>query len=269
MQDIFDNAIPKYSTASEIYEKLEEIYYNEEASILSEMFPDVSYDNQDYYYTAKGSELKEKFDVVSGYGENMWIMDLAVSKLNAYKRDPKYPSLDNLHDIIFEATYEESLAKRIGFKKLFVEYMLFGEAKIYAKYLEEFEEELRELNRFSWHENFTSWQKVINANNFRTYHNGYRDFSSAVHRKILGLQLETEMTCIAECRSFLISYDDFILGLKINQEMFARHEDMYKSKLAALQAKYESEIKKLYAMAENQGLLIILDDTKLLESAVD
>jgi len=78
--DIYDNGTPKYSTATSIYEKLSEIYYNEEASILGEMFPDVSYDNQDYYYTDKGTKLKEKFDAVSGFGNKMWIIDLAISQ---------------------------------------------------------------------------------------------------------------------------------------------------------------------------------------------
>ena len=264
MTDIFDNGTPKYSTATDIYERLETIYYNEEASILSEMFPDVSYENQDYYYTSKGCDLKEKFDALSDFGNNIWIMDLAVSKLNALENDPKSPYLKDLHDIIFEASNNEDMAKRIGFKQLFVEHMLFGETKLYNKYIEEFETELRELNRFDYYVNFAAWQKVITANNFMTYNNGYSDFSTKIHNKILGLQLEKEMACIVECQAFLTSYDDFILGLKINQEMFIRNENMFKSKFAALQAKYEAEIKKLYAVAESQGLLIILDDTKLL-----
>jgi len=231
MYDIFDNGTPKYSSATDIYEKLDEIYYNEEASILSEMFSDVSYENQDYYYIDKGMELKEKFDAVSGFGNNMWLMDLAVSRLKASEE------VTDLHDIIFQAMNNEDLAKRIGFKQLFVEYMLFGEAKLYKQYLEEFEEELRELDRFGWNENFTAWQKVINANNFKTYYtynNGYREFSDKIHKKILGLQLQEEMTCIAECRSFLISYDDFLLGLRINQDLYRGLESSYKSKVAYL-----------------------------------
>ena len=208
MYDIFDNGTPKYDRAEAIYEKLCEIYNNEEACILGEMFSDVSYDNQDYYYTDKGTKLKEQFDALSDFGNKMWIMDLAASKLLANEND--YPSLYDLHDIIFDAANNEDLAKRIGFKQIFIENMLFGETNLYKQYLEEFEGELRELNRFGWHENYTAWQKVINANDFRTYKNGYRDFSTKMHKKILGLQLEAEMTCVAECRSFLYSYDDFV-----------------------------------------------------------
>ena len=208
MYDIFDNGTPKYTSAADIYEKLSEIYYNEEAGILSEMFPDVSYDNQDYYYTDKGTQLKEKFDSVSGFGNNMWLMDLAASKLTARDKYPEWPLLDDLHDIIFEAANNEDLAKKIGFKPLFVKHLLFGDTKLYKQYLEEFEAELRELDRFGYRENMQAWQRVINNNKFIP--NEYNTFSNRIHVKILDMSLEAEMTCIAECRSFLNSYDDFV-----------------------------------------------------------
>ena len=265
MVDIFDNGTPKYSTAHDIYEKLCDIYNNEEAGIISEMFPDVSYDNQDYYYTGKGTKLKEQFDAVSDYGEKMWLMDLAVSRLKA--GEDEYPCLDDLHDIVFQAANNEDLAKRIGFKQLFVQYMLFGNTKLYKKYLEEFEAELRELNRFGWHENFTAWQKVINANDFRTYHNGYREFSNELHKKILNLHLQNEMVVVAECQTFLNSYDDFIRGLTINQMLYKGLENSFNTKLAQLQASYNEQVNLLYIAAERQGLQINLsNDIKLLEA---
>ena len=267
MYDIYDNGTSKYSSATDIYEKLCAIYQNEEASILGEMFADVSYENQDYYYTDKGMTLKEKFDAVSGFGDKMWLMDLAVSKLKASEKDPEWPLLDDLHDIIFEAVVNEDLAKRIGFKQTFVEHLLFGDKILYKQYLEEFEEELRELDRFGWHENNTSWQKVINRNNFYSWKNGYREFSNKIHSKILNMSLEIEMTCVAECRAFLNSYDDFIFGLKINQGLYEGLEKAFKSKTAQLQERYDKSLKLLHALAVSQGLNINLDGVeKLLES---
>ena len=268
MYDIFDSGTPKYSTAADIYEKLCEIYYNEEASIIGEMFPDVSYDNQDYYYTDKGTKLKEQFDAVSDFGNNMWIMDLAVSRLKA--SESEYPCLDDLNDIVFQAANNEDLAKRISFKPLFVKYMLFDNPKLYKKYLGEFEEELREVDYFNWHINFTAWQKVINANGFRTYHNGYREFSNELHKKILNLHLQDEMVVIAECQTFLNSYDDFIRGLTINQILYKGLENSFNAKLSQLQASYKEQVKLLYAVAASQGVQINLNNgLNLLEAGND
>jgi hypothetical protein len=254
--DIFDSGIPKYSTVTDVYEKLREIAYNEESVILGEMFADVSYDNQDYYYADKGGQLQEKFEKLSAYGDKMWLMELADSKLKASEHD--YPCLDDLHDIVFEALNNDDMAKKIGFKPLFVKYMLFGETKLYKKFAEEFEEELRELNRFGWRENFTAWQKVINRNDFRTYVNGYQDFSNKLHVKILDLPLADEMACIAECRAFCNSYDDFIFGLQVNQGLYQGLEKQYDSKVAALQASYDEKVRQLLMIAQSQGVRLEL-----------
>lgn len=164
MNDPYDSGTPKYSTATDIYEKLCEIYYNEEASILGEMFADVSYENQDYYYIDKGMKLKEKFDAVSDKGNNLWLMDLANSKLAA--QNDEYHLLGDLDDWIYEAIVNEDLAKKIGFKALFVKYLLFDDSSKYKDFREEFESKLYELNRFGFDENKNAWQKVINAHNF-------------------------------------------------------------------------------------------------------
>jgi hypothetical protein len=252
MVDIFDSGTPKYSSANDIYEKLCEIANNEESVILGEMFPDVSYDNQDYYYADKGGQLQEKFEKLSAYGENMWLMDLADSKLRVSEED--YPCLDDLHDIVFQALNNDNMAKRIGFKPLFIQYLLNGETKLYKKFAEEYEEELRELSRFGYYDNMRVWQKVINKNNFRTYFNGYQDFSSKLHSKILNLQLADEMSCIAECRAFCNSHDDFILGLQINQGLYNGLERQYNSKVAELKSSYDEAVRRLLMMAQSQGV---------------
>ena len=78
MSDPYEIGVPKYSSAYSIQDALYELTMTEEMSILSEMFADVSYDNQGYYYTDKGCVLKEKFEEMSDYDDKMWLMDLAI-----------------------------------------------------------------------------------------------------------------------------------------------------------------------------------------------
>ena len=56
--------------------------------------------------------------------------------------------------------------------------------------------------------------------------------------------------------SFLL----YILGLKINQELFNRQEDQYKNKVAFLKESYVNAVKYLLVFAESQGVRLILDD---------
>jgi len=216
------------------------------------MFADVSYENQDYYYTDKGGQLQEKFEKLSAYGENMWLMELADSKLKASEHD--YPRLDDLHDIVFEALNNDDLTKKIGFKPLFVKYMLFGETKLYKQFAEEFEEELRELDKFGYYENSQAWQRVTNRNNFHPSRNGYYDFSNRLHGKILDLPLADEMACIAECRAFVNSYDDFILGLQMNQQLYNSLEKQYQAKVTQLKESYDEKVRLLLTVAQSQGV---------------
>jgi len=68
------------------------------------------------------------------------------------------------------------------------------------------------------------------------------------------------MTVIAESRAFLISYDDFILGLKINQDLYQMQERLYAQKVAALKSAYEEKVRQLLASAESQGLVLELPE---------
>jgi len=258
MQDIYDSRTPKYSTANDIYEKLCKIYYNEEASILSEMFPDVSYDNQDYYYTDKGYKLKEKFEELSGYGNKIWLMDLAIFQLSQ--------EYWQVHDFIFQCLNNTDLAKRIGFKQIFVEQMLRGSSIWYNEIVEEYAAELRELNRFVNVEMINAYKRVCEERGWRTYVTPYPNFSYALYKKIMGLQLQEYTQLIAECRAHLTAYDDFLHGLRMNQALYNYQEKMYGQRVSALEASYEEKYKRLLAIAESQGLLVDFEnETKLLE----
>ena len=134
MYDPYDNGIPKYSTAQDIYDALCELVQTEEMNILSEIGADVSWESQTYYYTEKGNVLKEKFEELSAYGDKMWLMDLAIMQIDQTE----------IHDLVYESLINSDLAKRIGFKKLFIERMLNDRVYLYDAVVELYEAELQE-----------------------------------------------------------------------------------------------------------------------------
>ncbi|MDD3395370.1 MAG: hypothetical protein PHG19_12130, partial [Anaerotignum sp.] len=71
--DPFDNGTPKYSFAYDIYEALQTMASGEEIGILADMFSDVSWEGQDYYYTDNGSKLVERWENTTDYGNKMWL----------------------------------------------------------------------------------------------------------------------------------------------------------------------------------------------------
>lgn len=246
MEDIFNAGTPKYSTADSIYDALCKLTQTEEAGILGEMFADVSYDGQEYYYTDKGYRLKEKFEELSDYGNKMWLMDLAVWQIDQ----------TDIHDLVFEALINPDLAKRLGFKKLFIDKMLGGDKSGYDEIVEEYLDELRELDRFCNIDMMGAFNKVMQARGKDTSISSspYPNFAYTVAEKAKGLQLYTETRLIAECRALLTSYDDFMLGLRMNQALYAGLENQYQAKAAALQARYEEMVSRIMLAAKDQGI---------------
>lgn len=57
--DPFDNGTPKYHSATDIYDAMQQMASGEEIGILSDMFSDVSWEGQDYYYTDNAAKLVE------------------------------------------------------------------------------------------------------------------------------------------------------------------------------------------------------------------
>lgn len=245
-EDPYESGTPKYATASSIYEALCEIVQTEEMNILSEMFPDVSYENQGYYYTDKGSALKEKFEELSEWENKMWIMDLAVWQIGQAE----------IHDLVYEALANSDLAKRLGFKKLFVDKMLHGDKSEYDEIAEEYLAELSELNRFDNWEMIKTFNKVMQARGKAMYVTPYSSFSYALCDKVKGLKLQEETQLIVECRALLTSYDDFMLGLRMNQALNESLEKQYKAKVLQLQSSYEEKIRQLFLIAEKQGVIL-------------
>lgn len=249
MSDPYDNGIPKYSTAQAIYDALCELVQTEEMGILSEIGVDVSWENQGYYYTDKGNALKEAFEQLTDYGEKMWLMDLAIAQMDQ----------NEIHELVYEAIIDSDLAKRIGFKKLFIEYMLNDRVYLYDAVIELFEAELQELNRFDNYEMICAFNRAMDANETPLCGvTPYPTFAYRLAEKVHNLQLAKEIKLIAECRAHLTAYDDFIFGLRVNQALHKRQEQMYKQKVAALQSAYDDKLKQLLIVADRAGLLPML-----------
>jgi hypothetical protein len=246
MSDPFETGTPKYASASSIYDALCEIVQTEEMGILSEMFADVSYDGQGYYYTDKGSALKEKFEELSEYTNKIWALDLAVWQIDQTE----------IHDLVYEALVNSDLAKRLGFKKLFIDKMLSGDKSDYDEITEEYIAELSELNRFDNWEMIKAFNRVMQARGKTMHVTPYPIFCYALIDKAKGLKLQEEIQLITECRALLTSYDDFMLGLRMNQVLHERLEQQYNAKVLQLQASYEEKVRQLFLIAEKQGVIL-------------
>jgi hypothetical protein len=248
--DIYDSGTPKYNTARHIYDALCELAQTEEMGILSEIGVDVSWENQGYYYFDKGNVLKTKFEELSDYGNKMWIMDLAVAQLDG----------SEIHGTVYECLVNPDLAKRLGFKKLFVENILSGYDSRYKEISEEFADALGELDRFGQYESGGELYDILKEKGLGTH--GvftYPKLAYAVSEKVRNLRLNEETRLIAECRAHLTSYDDFLFGLRANQALYKRQEQMYGCRVAELKAEYNKRVVLLMTAAQNAGLLPVLN----------
>lgn len=252
--DPFDNGTPKYSSATDIYDALQAMASGEEIGILSDMFSDVSWEGQDYYYTDNGSKLSERWEEATGYGDKMWLMDVAAWQL----------SDDDANDWIYQILCNDDLAKRIGFRKIFVETVLGGMSNQYNAATVAFEEELQELDRFGFWENSKVLSTVLTAMGYNVITNPYSNLCSVVYSKLKGLRLDSEKQLIVESRAMLTSYDDFMFGLRSNQALYQVQEKMYQNKMMLLQKQYEDAKRLLLSIAQEQGVILQLPDAPML-----
>jgi len=252
--DPYDNGTPKYSTATDIYDALCVLEQGEEIGFISQFAPDVSYEGQDYYYQDKGGALKDKFDEMTNWGDDMWAFDLAVMQLDASEYGP------DVHDLVFEALHNSDLAKRLSFKKLFCDHMLLGSCSLKNRYdeiAEAYANELGELNRFDYRSNANAFDRALAACEISRYYHQtpYQKFMLALSDKAARLRLDKERQLVIECRALLTSYDDFILGIKMNQALYEQQERMWQQRAAELKAGYEQKLAYLRTIAESHGLL--------------
>lgn len=253
--DPFDNGIPKYHSATDIYDALQEMASGEEIGILADMFSDVSWEGQDYYYTDNGSKLVERWEAMTDCSNKMWLMDIAAWQL----------SDEDANEWIYQILCNDELTKRIGFKKLFVDNVLGGVSSQYKDVAEAFEGELGDLNRNDYYENSRALAAALPEVDWIAVNSRYNKLCTAVYQKLKGLRLDEEKQLVAESRAMLTGYDDFMFGLRANQALFQEQEKMYQSKVALLQGKYEAAKRLLLSMAREQGVTLTLPEIKLLE----
>lgn len=248
MEDIFDNGTPKYQSPQDIYDAVQAMASGEEIGILSEIFSDVSWENQDYYYTDAGTKLQERWETMTEYGDKMWPMDVAAWQMEE----------DDANEWMYQILCNEDMAKRIGWKKLFTDTVLAGMKSNYDKVAEEFEYNLQELNRNSFMENSAALKAALESVGCTVIRNPYSDLCRAVYKKLRGMKLEDEKQLIVESRSMLTAYDDFMFGLRSNQALYSQQEIMYQKRVAQLKENYENAVQMLLNEAQVQGVVFSL-----------
>ena len=266
--DPYDNGTAKYSTAQAIYDALCVLVQTEEMGILSEIGMDVSWENQTYYYTEKGAVLKDEFEKLSDCGNQMWILDVAIYQA-AFNDDRQRNSAGlDTNDFLSEILSNSDFAKRVGFKKLFVEKILKGNARPYDKFIDDLYYEMHDLNRFNFHVMIGAFERVAKLNGLDFYGvSPYPNFIHALHDKLTGLKLSKEVRLVVESKAHLTAYDDFIFGLRVNQALHVQQERLHANKMAALQAAYNEKLKLLLMAADRAGLLPALSvELKQLEA---
>ncbi|MGX8711661.1 MAG: hypothetical protein ACQGTM_15620 [bacterium] len=251
--DPFDTGTPKYSSATDIYDALHAMESGEEIGILSDMFSDVSWEGQDYYYTDNGGKLVERWEQLTDYGDKMWLMDVAIWQL----------SKEDANEWMYQILCNDDLAKRIGFKKLFVENVLCGMTNQYKTAAESFELELQNFDRNDFYDNSRALAAVFPDVSWDVIRYRYNKLCSAVYDKLKGLRLDAERQLIVESRAMLTGYDDFMFGLRSNQALYEAQEKAYQSKVARLQAQYDASKQLLLSMAQAQGVVLQLPEGPL------
>lgn len=257
--DPFDNGTPKYNSATEIYDALRNMASGEEIGIMANMFADVSWEGQDYYYTDNADKLTVRWDEATNYGDRMWLMDVAVWQL----------SNEDVSDWIYEMLGNDDLAKRAGFKKVFIENVLNGIPSQYKEVSETFESELSELDRFDFFANTNALSAALPEVAYDSICCRYNKLCSTLYDKLKGLRLDAERQLVVESRAMLTGYDDFMFGLRSNQTLYEAQEKMYQNKAALLQQKYDAAVQKLLSIAREQGVMLQLPDAPLLLATSD
>jgi hypothetical protein len=90
---------------------------------------------------------------------------------------------------------------------------------------------------------------------YESPHQVYHNFAWYFCDKAKRLDVREEAVLVAECRTLLTSYDDFLHGLRVNQALHEYLEKSFSSHQAKLKAEYEQKVHALLMAAEKHGLL--------------
>jgi len=260
----------KYQSMDSIVEGLQEIVQTlEERSILSEMFADVSYENEGYYYNDKARSLLDKIAYEKGC--NSWdyepnpLFELALLKMRMMKDeygDRRWLTKKERKDLAFLALHESDVAIKLGLHKLLAEKYDLTPKEV-KRLMTEWHEAWHEASEFygDFHlgiiRGFIEKLKPNYLIGRRLVH-PYEIFN-ILECKVTSCNIDPELlTTAAECQSFLFSYEDFIQGLRANQALYNYQQTQYNQKLAELQAAYAEQVKLLYNAAAAQGVVLEL-----------
>jgi len=274
--DPYEGGNPKYSTAKVIRDELHALANPEEVGIVQEMFPDVSWQNQDFIYTQKAERMLERFDGLSGYGKKMWLMDLAAVKLDGWE----------LHATVWKALRNANLANRIGLKEVITEKLMYGYRPRCKGFIKEWAEATEDLLLDDDYDYDCDYDDddggipvlvdkrgmsiALNAvldkrGIYRPENHGYFAILDGVSAKLDRAALADEMFVISAARDLLTSRDDYLHGLRVNQRLYGELEGLFKDKVKKLQEAYDAQVAALLRSAEAQGVVLRLGaEAKLL-----
>jgi hypothetical protein len=246
--DPYSGGAPKWQSSDDIYEGLEEILRAEEIGIINELLrnsQDVSWENQDYEYIARALALKERWDKLSEYGEKDYLFSYAATQMDD----------GEIHDVVADCLRDPDIAKRFGFKKIFVETQLRGDGSRYAEIRDDIYERVHDLDRYDGWNFQRVFYDALKGCGFGTPGVfSYDALANAVAAKFRKLPLGEYRELVAECRATLMSYDDFMFGLRANQALYDEQTRCFEGRLAALDAEYKKKEQFLLAAAERLGL---------------
>ena len=258
MEDIFDAGKPKYQAPEEIYDAICTMASGEEIGILSDMFGDVSWEGQEYYYTDAGQKLQERIEAITDGGYDFLKMQLAAAQMDGI----------DTNDWIGRALINDDLSKRLGFKKLFTDCVLGGYTGL-DTVQERFRDAVSQLDRYDYMAMQTALAQALYDSGLPNWNAGikYNDLCRSVYGKIERMKLGEERALITESRAMLTAYDDFMYGLRSNQRLFEYQEQAYKNKVAQLEANNKQIIAFLLQSAKEQGVVLTLPQeiTKFIE----
>jgi hypothetical protein len=251
-----------YMTADEIYETLKEMSGGEEETACYDIIPaeiwekyqNTTYMNEEliqrnkFYYLSRADELLNQFSY-----DELYKIDLAIYQAGGDEFGGK-----EFADIIAEALTNDDMLCLLNFKHYFVKQfdgIIIDVKKRYDDIIENWSEELHELDRYSYDKLWQCLLKAVGDENITAgvpalaINAGFREFANAINKKIKGLDLRNYTAIMGIARQLCVAFDRYIVELQFTVEL---HNDLkrwyemkearliaeYKEKEAALAAKY-------------------------------
>jgi hypothetical protein len=222
------------------------------------MFADVSYDNQDYYYVDKAQAFVNRF-----HDLEEWRIDFAALQhyliqvyVNYTGFGESAPFLE-ISDVVYECLNNTDAEKLLGFKKIIVDKVLRGDKNLYNEFCELWRDDLASQNRFDFSVMcgtlLKSQREVLDDEHIGVFF--YDAVANALIEKLCKVDLKKEYLFYSEARVLCNAYDDFILGLRMNQQLYEEQQTNYRTQVALMQSQYDEKLKLILEAARQIGVL--------------